>query len=139
MRSIETGQRCTGVKQSTPTRPAARKIARQQQRITLADYSIGGMGRVHPMRINPDHWVIDRPKALDGLVRPGEIALNAIRRAAEPAQRRFHLGAHPPDHGQGPIVGIGAIVPGPENGDFLIQTDSSPRLFFVLYRYSVSI
>ena len=94
------------------------KFDASEQRAVFADDAVDGVWRVGPVDEYADQRVVDRAELGDRLVGTGQVAVNEIRRTPQFLERRHQLGRGLARLGEGPLVRLGPIVPGPENGDF---------------------
>ena len=79
------------------------------------------------MNEDPDQRIVDRTELGDRLVGTGEITVDDIRRTPQFLERGDQLAGGLARLGEGPLVRLGPIVSGPENGDFFRHEHSGQR------------
>ena len=105
------------VEQAHEARPAAGEVAREQERVVLADDAVARVRGVEPVDADADHRVVDRAELLDRFVRLREKTLDPVRGATEFLQRPLHLGGGFEDARLRELVRLRARVAGPEQRD----------------------
>ena len=108
-----------GVEQAHEPGPAAAEVARQKERVVLADDAVAGVRPVEPVHADADHRIVDGSELLDGLVGLREETRDAVRRAAEALQRGLELDGGFLDARQRQLVRLRARITGPEHRDLL--------------------
>ena len=88
-----------------------------QQRVVLADNPIRCVRAVEPVHTDTDHRIIDGPQLLDGFVGLCQPPFNAIGVPSELLDGSLDLSGRLLDTSKGLLIGSGAVVAGPENGD----------------------
>ena len=110
-------ERAPGVEQADQARPSAREVAGEEQRVVVADDAVRGVRAIDPVDIETDQGIVDWTEPGDRFVRPGEIAFDQVRGSAEFLQRPRELRGCFAGLGEGPFIGPGSIISGPEYGD----------------------
>ncbi len=94
------------------------------------------MRRVGPVNEHADHRIVDRPEFADRLVRTGQVSVHHVGRSAQLPKRRDQLVGRLARLRKRPLVGLGAIVSGPEDRDFLGHGVLGPCFFGLDARHS---
>ena len=119
MRPADRLEARAGVEQPDEARPPPAEVAREEERVVLADDAVGRVRAVEPVHADAHHRVVDGPELLDGLVRLREEPGHAVRRPAEATEGGLELHGGLLDAGERELVGLRARVAGPEDGDLL--------------------